>query len=233
MNIFKKIVYLILGFFYKIILRLKKKVIFKKGSRINLKCKFEGHNKIGSEVKLSKTEIGYGTYIAANSKISNTKIGRFCSIGPNIKTVIGRHPTKKMVSTHPAFFSTLKQAGFTYSKKNHFEEFEFAQNTEKSIIIGNDVWVGSNVLILEGLKIGDGSIIAAGAVVTKNIEPYSIVGGVPAKFIKYRFNEKYRDFLLNFKWWNKDISWIENNADKFLNIKTFYQKNLSDSEVLK
>ena len=70
--------------------------------------------------------------------------------------------------------------------------------------IGNDVWIGLNATILDGVTIGDGAIVAAGAVVTKDVPPYAVVAGVPAKIIKYRFTESQIDFLLKFRWWEKD-----------------------------
>ena len=81
--------------------------------------------------------------------------------------------------------------------------------------IGNDVWIGSHVLILDGVSVGDGAIIATGAVVTKDIEPYSIYGGVPARLIRYRFSQERINYLLNFSWWNKDEDWLFNHIKEF------------------
>ena len=89
--------------------------------------------------------------------------------------------------------------------------------------IGNDVWIGLNATILDGVTIGDGAIVAAGAVVTKDVPPYAVVAGVPAKIIKYRFTESQIDFLLKFRWWEKDRKWIQQNYKRFQDIESFIE----------
>ena len=86
------------------------------------------------------------------------------------------------------------------------------------------MWIGYNVTILGGVSIGDGAIVAAGAVVTKDVEPYTIVGGVPAKPLKKRFTDEQIEFLLGFKWWEKDREWIKENKDYFLNIENLMER---------
>lgn len=175
-------------------------------------CKFGMRNTIYNDVSLDNVNIGDFTYIAGNTKISRTNIGKFCSIGPDCKIGLGKHPSKDFVSTHPIFFSTLKQAQITFADKDYFEEFE-------NIEIGNDVWIGAKVTVVDGVKIGHGVIIATGSVVTKDIPPYAIVGGVPAKIIKYRFENDEIEKLLELKWWEMDIEYIKDNFKKFHNIR--------------
>jgi len=91
-------------------------------------------------------------------------------------------------------------------------------------IIGNDVWIGDSAIILSGVKIGDGACIAAGSVVTKNVEPFAIVGGVPAKVIKYRFSEETRNLLSELQWWNWSNERIRKNKD-------FFFTNLNASDI--
>lgn len=172
--------------------------------------KFEGMNILNKNVEF-KGRLGYGTYIGADSSI-NAVIGRYCSIASHVVTIGGTHPTSNFVSTHPAFFSTKKQAGFTYVNKNIFSENIFIDNDGHLVEIGNDVWIGSNVLLLAGVHIGDGAVIGAGSVVTKDVEPYAIVGGVPAKIIRKRFTEEQISKLLEIKWWNMPKEWLQQNA---------------------
>ncbi|HSH65656.1 MAG TPA: CatB-related O-acetyltransferase, partial [Bacteroidia bacterium] len=142
---------------------------------------------------------------------------KFTCIGPNVVTGMGAHPSSGFVSSHPLFYSTMGQAsGLVIVEKNLFEEFP-------RTTIGNDVWIGNNAIIKYGIKIGDGAIIGSGAVVTKDVEPYSIVGGVPAKVIKYRFKPEQIEFLHKTKWWNRDLQWLKKNKDLFKNIESFIQ----------
>lgn len=184
--------------------------------------KFEGRNFIGDNAVLVATTVGLGSYISGGSVIKHTHIGRYCSIGSNIQTGLGTHPSDTFVSTHPAFFSTQKQAGFTFAALDIFEEHVYAGPDQKYIVnIGNDVWIGNNVIIMDGITIGDGAIVAAGAVVTKNVAPYAIVGGVPAKFIKERFNSQQVQKLQQLQWWNWDFGKVKAHSHLFNNIDAF------------
>ena len=179
-----------------------------------LKCSFGQYNTIYENVNLNEVRLGDFTYVANNTNISKTTIGKFCAIGPDCKVGLGKHPSSIFVSTHPIFFSTLGQAQITFADVDYFDEFE-------NITIGNDVWLGANVIVVDGVNISDGAIISAGSVVTKNIPPYAIVGGVPAKIIRYRFKKDEIEKLLKLKWWDKDIEYLRNNFIKFHDIKGF------------
>ena len=88
-----------------------------------------------------------------------------------------------------------------------------------SLRVGNDVWIGNNTLLKAGITIGDGAVVAMGAVVTKDVPAYAIVGGVPAQVIKYRYSDETRCKLLKGEWWNKDILWIQKNAQLFEHVE--------------
>ncbi len=201
-----------------------KKITIEKDVNFNKNTIFKGNNIIYSGTQINNTVIGYGTYLSHNCKFPNSIIGNFCSVGENSKIIFGQHPTQKFVSTHPAFYSTKHQAGFTYSSRDKFSEHRYVNGSEKSVVIGNDVWIGQDVLIMEGVNIADGSIIGSGAIVIKDTEPYSINVGVPSKKIKYRFTEEERNFLLDFKWWDKSESWILENNKMFEDVELFYDK---------
>ncbi|MCH5247547.1 MAG: CatB-related O-acetyltransferase [Muribaculaceae bacterium] len=177
---------------------------------------FEGKGVIGRKSVFNGV-MGYGTYISANSKIYG-KIGRFCSIAGDVTVVVGVHPIKnKFVSTSPIFYSTIGQTGEIWVSENKFEELRFAED-KFPIVIGNDVWIGYGANILSGVKINDGAVVLAGSVVTKDVPPYTIVGGVPAKVIDTRYDEETIKWLLNFKWWERPIDWIKDNVNLFQNI---------------
>jgi acetyltransferase-like isoleucine patch superfamily enzyme len=176
--------------------------------------KFGVYNTIYENVSLNEVELGDFTYIAGNTSISKTTIGKFCSIGPNCKIGLGKHPSNTFVSSHPIFFSDLKQAQISFADKKYFEEFE-------NITIGNDVWLGADIIVVDGVNISDGVIVAAGSVVTKDIPPYAIVGGVPAKIIKYRFEKDEIKKLIEMKWWDMDVEYLKNNFMNFHNVKEF------------
>lgn len=157
---------------------------------------FSEFNHLYMKTWLINTSLGRYTYISG-AKCGFSTIGSFCSVGPEaVIGGLGKHPTNYL-STHPAFFSTKKQAGKSFVEEDLFTEV----NTTS---VGNDVWVGTRAVILDGIKIGDGAIIAAGSVVTKNVPPYAIVAGVPGKVIRFRFDEKSIEKLLWLKWWDLD-----------------------------
>ncbi|MBF8457267.1 CatB-related O-acetyltransferase [Kaistella sp. G5-32] len=175
---------------------------------------------IGEIFSLVDSKIGDYTSISANSKISFTEIGKFCSIGPNFISGWGIHPTDG-ISTSPLFYSKSHATGNTFSEINKIQE-------RLPVVIGNDVWIGANCFILDGVKIGNGVIIAAGAVVTKDVENFSIVGGVPAKVIKYRFEKEDIEKLEILKWWDFDNENLKNVERYFFDINAFlkhYKKN--------
>lgn len=196
-------------------------VKIKTAAQVKLKSTFEGKNVIGFESRFDG-DIGLCSYIGANCNI-NGKIGRYTCIASNVCVVQGSHPVKKFVSIHPMFYSIQKQNGYTYVKKNCYEEFKYADNSNHCILIGNDVWIGANVLLMSGVKIGDGAVVAAGSIVTKDIEPYAIVGGVPAKKIRSRFEKEQIEFLKKIEWWNRSEDWIEKNVASFENIDDFLE----------
>lgn len=130
-------------------------------------------------------------------------IGNFCSIAPNCNVYLGGNHRTEWVTTFP----------FGHLNKDIFNEFNGVghPSSKGDVIIGNDVWIGANVTIMSGVTIGDGVVIANNSHVVKNVEPYSLIGGNPAKLIKKRFTEEQIDKLLKIKWWD----WDDDKINKF------------------
>lgn len=184
---------------------------------------FGGHNIIGTNSSILSSSIGYMTYIGNNCFLNCCEIGKFCSIGDSVRIISGTHPTKNFVSTHPAFYSV--DYVFSFSDKELFEEQIYVDKAKRvKVKIGNDVWLASDCKILGGVTIGDGAIVAAGAVVTKDVEPYSIVGGVPATYIRKRFSDDEIEELLSIEWWNKSENYFRDNYCYFTNINKFLRR---------
>jgi len=164
-----------------------------------------------------RTLIGAYTYFGAECEIGSGRIGRFCSFASSIKMSLGEHPVDT-VSTHPIF----------YGASNGFEvpsgigtERDLTDARYRPTIVGNDVWVGANALIARGVTIGTGAVIAAGAVVVQDVPAYAIVGGVPAKTIRMRFDEPTVNLLLQSRWWDFPIDMFVGLDVK--NVKSFAQ----------
>lgn len=190
---------------------------------IDSKAVFEGANRLGSDSVFLNSSMGYASYVSDHSFIKNTRIGRYTCIADNVLTVAGNHPLT-FVSIHPAFYSTVQKP--SYVDKQKFEEFKYIDSERKiSIAIGNDVWIGTRATILEGVTIGDGAVVAAGAVVTKDVPPYAIVGGVPAKIIRYRFSDEEIEKLQELRWWEKGESWIKEHVNEFDGIHKFIKRH--------
>ena len=139
--------------------------------------------------------MGKYSYIGASTRITDCEIGNFCSIGGRCGIGGGIHPTQ-MVSTSSVFLQ-----GKNILHK-HFASLPYAPS--EHVIIENDVWIGESVFIKSGIKIGTGAIIGAHAVVVHDVEPYSVVAGVPARMIRKRFDDETVRLLLDLKWWDWD-----------------------------
>lgn len=201
-------------------------------SILGSKVFFEGCCQLHPHVKFCGC-LGYGSYIGPYSKVS-AKIGRFTSIASYVCTVAGRHAYQApFATTCPMFFSlnpNHSQSGSTFATEQMFEELKFAvPEKQLDVEIGNDVWIGERAMLIGGVHIADGAIVLAGAVVTKDVPPYAIVGGVPAKIIRYRYDEETISFLLQTQWWNNTEEWFKENWKLLTDIdklKAYYNNKM-------
>lgn len=171
---------------------------------------------ISSGVKFYRSSINKYSYIGRNSFIIDTEIGKFCSIGPGCNIGGTGHPIN-WVSTSSVFHKWDNILRKNFSR----HEYSIFNKT----VIGNDVWIATNAMVKSGVRISDGAIIGMGAVVTKDVGPYEIWAGNPAKCIKKRFDDEKIDKLLSVKWWEFDEIKLNENAKYFNNIDLFISKN--------
>lgn len=135
----------------------------------------------------------------------DTCVGKYCSIACNVWIGPGNHPST-WLTTSPVIYNRGVNELYSEELRQKLEK----ENISKKCKIGNDVWIGVNAVVLQGVEVGDGAIIGANAVVTHDVPPYAIVGGTPARILKYRFDEGLRRELLEVKWWNKPLSVLKN-----------------------
>lgn len=159
--------------------------------------------------------LGMGSYIGCHSNLS-ARIGRFTSISNYVVCNAGIHSYQApFATTSPCFFSlnpNHSQCGSTFATEQLFDELRLVDREHGiAVNIGNDVWIGEGVFLVGGINIGDGAVVLAHAVVTKDIPPYAIVGGVPARILRYRYDEETIKFLLKIKWWNNSADWFKQN----------------------
>ena len=167
---------------------------------------------ISSGVKFYRSSIGRYSYIGRNSFVIDTQIGSFCSIGPGCNIGGTGHPID-WVSTSPVFHK------WENILKKNFSRHEY--NIFSDTIIGNDVWIATNAMIKAGVKISDGAVIGMGAVVTKDVGPYEVWGGNPARCIKKRFDDETIEKLISLEWWSLNECELIERAKYFNDVELF------------
>lgn len=163
-------------------------------TKASLDAKYEKNVMISENVTITPdVSIGKYSYVNKNSSVENCSIGNYCSISSGVWICPYEHHLTT-ITTHP-FINTI------------------CTEKRKRVTIGNDVLISLNAILLNGVHIGDGAVIAAGAVVTHDVEPFEIVGGVPAKHIGWRFPDDLKEKVLSMKWWEKDVEEIMRNKE--------------------
>lgn len=206
------------------VLKTCEKYGFKGRSLYYVAAGFERIIECSEDIMIGDTKVGrysYGYEGLIKSGLLG-EIGRYCSVGPNAAIYGNRHIEN--ITSFPVLNPSFMNWN-TYV--DNCEKIERAgivlKNINKQVYIGNDVWIGANSVILPGVHIGDGAVVAAGAVVTKDVEAYSVVGGVPAKFLKYRFSPKIIERLKKIKWWNWSHEKVLENVEYMYDINKFVE----------
>ena len=180
---------------------------FKHGVRVSRKASVIGSklapfSHVGDYCFIYESTLGAYSTVGRNSVLRNAVLGKFCSISWN--ATIGATPHDyNLISTHA--FHYISSFGFVCKdRRSNIETF-----------LGHDVWVGANAVIMPGVKVGSGAVVGAGAIVTRNVPPYAIVVGCPARIVRYRFDSDIIESLMEIEWWDWDVKKIQENLDIF------------------
>lgn len=180
-------------------------------------CQFGQYVEFGNDCIAADSYVGSYTYLFGENDIYNCTIGKFNSIATGVRINPVQHPMRQRAAAHH----------FTY-RAHHYglgeEDAEFLERRkELTVTTGHDVWMGHNAIIMGGVTIGNGAVVAAGAVVTHDVAPYEIVGGVPARHMGWRYDKEIIDAMERIQWWNWSHETLKARLKEFNNVEKFVQ----------
>lgn len=198
-----------------------KRVWIKRTARVRSGSELEGLNRVGHHTCF-KGRLGLGSYLGTHCDLT-ADVGRFTSIAPYVRSNAGIHTYRlPHVSTSPMFFNRDHLSGHSFAGNDTIDNLRQVDPARGiAVRIGNDCWIGQSVFLAGGVTIGDGAVVLAGAVVTKDVEPYAIVGGVPARVIDYRYDRDTIDRLLAIRWWDWPEEKLQKNWALFSDMERF------------
>lgn len=181
-------------------------------------AKLGAYTEIRAHSVLEECVLGDYTYCAGYNQIYAAQIGKFCSIASFVRINPGNHPT----------YTRAAQHHFTYRRSlfgmGEDDAAFFDWRKQSPVRIGHDVWLGHNVTVMPGVTIGNGAVVGSGAVVTHDVEPYSVVAGVPARKLRMRFSEEIIQGLETSRWWDWDYETLKARLPEFENVDAFVAK---------
>ena len=179
------------------------------------KSEIGGWTDIGAHCSISESTFGDYSYLAGHVSMVWTDVGKFASIAAQTRINPGNHPTWRVTQHH----STYRRIQYGFDTKEDSEFFQWRKDHRCSV--GHDVWIGHGVTVIAGKKIGTGAVIGSGAVVTKDIPPYAIAVGVPARVVKYRFPKDVIEQLQSIAWWDWDRATLVERFNELLDLERF------------
>lgn len=184
-------------------------------------CTLGIYTSVGPRTSMNESTFGDYSYVVQDCSIVWADIGKFCSIAASTRINPGNHPMWRAALHHFTYRS--RSYGFTVEDDAEFFEWRASHR----VVLGDDVWIGHASTILPGVKIGTGAAIGAGAVVSKDVPPFAIMGGVPAKFIRFRFDQKVQQKLMSMAWWDWPRERLESALPDFrkLSAEEFIEKH--------
>ena len=176
-------------------------------TKIDDKSHISHKARLYGRIQVSNSYLGDYSYVGRDSRLIHAEIGKFCSIASESIIGMGTHTLDK-ISTSSIFTEAKNGTKHSWVKSS-------TVNPYKRVIIGNDVWIGTRAIVLGGVTIGDGAVVGAGAIVTKDVPPFAIVVGVPAKVIRFRFSQEQIEAIMQHPWWSLPDEKLKENISFF------------------